>query len=414
YRSFHQSTWKEAINVKEGDYLSVLKPTFPEKRDIILNPTIIKSNSRTPKQVKTGFTLNEHVARLFGCYIGDGSYSGAPTITFNSSDRNIELYRSIITDELGYETNTRDEKDRNVTQLKFGGTVIGRFLTDCFGSYATSKKIPRFIFNSPTNIVTEFIRGYIDADGYTQNTDNNNIKKRISTASQGLALQLQLLILTKFGELPAVFKDEREGWIEICGVKTYQHDKYEVHIYSQTVSKIFGNIYKSKIGRRKWFEHNNRIYVPVTKVDHYPFDGEVYNLTTEDSMLPINNIITHNCGDHDPSGLDMVRDIRDRLEEFGLDEIEVRHIAITREQIDEYNPPPNPAKVTDPRAKEYIALHGNTSWEVDALNPETLHELLVNEIEGLVNRDKYEAVLEQEEEDKEKLREFADRYNEEE
>lgn len=115
-------------------------------------------------------------------------------------------------------------------------------------------------------------------------------------------------------------------------------------------------------------------------------------------------------GDHDPSGLDMVRDIRDRLEGFGVEDVEVIHIAITREQIDEYNPPPNPAKVTDPRAGEYIAQHGDTSWEVDALNPETLHELLVNEIGELIDRDKYEAVLEQEGEDKEKLREFVEQY----
>jgi len=117
-------------------------------------------------------------------------------------------------------------------------------------------------------------------------------------------------------------------------------------------------------------------------------------------------------GDHDPSGLDMVRDIRDRLDGFGVEDVEVIHVAITREQIDEHNPPPNPAKVTDPRAGEYIAQHGDTSWEVDALNPETLHELLVNEIVELIDRDKYEAVLEREEEDKEKLREFAGRYSE--
>ena len=115
-------------------------------------------------------------------------------------------------------------------------------------------------------------------------------------------------------------------------------------------------------------------------------------------------------GDHDPSGLDMVRDIEKRLEDFGVDDLVVRHVAITREQIDEYHPPPNPAKVTDPRANDYIALHGDSSWEVDALNPETLHELLIKEIEGLIDRDKYEMILEQEEEDKEKLREFAEGY----
>jgi len=122
-------------------------------------------------------------------------------------------------------------------------------------------------------------------------------------------------------------------------------------------------------------------------------------------------------GDHDPSGLDMIRDTKERLKEFGIEDLHVEHVAITREQIDEYNPPPNPAKIDDPRSrgdKGYLAIHGDTCWEVDALNPETLHELLVRRIEELINLDKYEAVLEQEDEDKDKLREFVDQYIEEE
>ena len=118
-------------------------------------------------------------------------------------------------------------------------------------------------------------------------------------------------------------------------------------------------------------------------------------------------------GDHDPSGLDMVRDIEKRLDDFGMENLVVRHVAITREQIAEYQPPPNPAKVTDPRANDYIALHGDSSWEVDALNPETLHELLIEQIEGLIDHDKYERMLEREASDKERLREFADGFEEE-
>lgn len=73
-------------------------------------------------------------------------------------------------------------------------------------------------------------------------------------------------------------------------------------------------------------------------------------------------------GDHDPSGLDMIRDIQDRLNEFGCT-VDVIPIALTMEQIKQYNPPPNPAKITDKRAKEYIRQFGGMSWEVDALPP---------------------------------------------
>ncbi len=111
-------------------------------------------------------------------------------------------------------------------------------------------------------------------------------------------------------------------------------------------------------------------------------------------------------GDHDPSGLDMVRDITERLNEFGVFP-EVKHIGLTKEQINEFNPPPNPARVEDPRAENYIAEHGYVSWEVDALSPETLNELIKSEIEGLLDMDKFNEVIEQEEIDKDKMREFA-------
>lgn len=44
-------------------------------------------------------------------------------------------------------------------------------------------------------------------------------------------------------------------------------------------------------------------------------------------------------GDHDPSGEDMVRDVRERLEMFGCWKLDVRKIALTMEQIEEHDPP---------------------------------------------------------------------------
>ena len=112
-------------------------------------------------------------------------------------------------------------------------------------------------------------------------------------------------------------------------------------------------------------------------------------------------------GDHDPSGLDMIRDIRERLEEFGVNP-EVRQIGLTMKQIKEFNPPPNPAKITDPRATKYIEEYGNVSWEVDALNPKTLHKLVRENVEGLIDIDLFNDKIKQEEEGKEELRGMID------
>lgn len=112
-------------------------------------------------------------------------------------------------------------------------------------------------------------------------------------------------------------------------------------------------------------------------------------------------------GDFDPSGEDMVRDISARLYEFTVPELDVQKVALTWEQIQQYNPPPNPAKHSDPRSREFIRKHGSSSWEVDALPPQVLEALIRERFEGIIDRVAMDNVIKQEELDKEKLRQWA-------
>ena len=119
-------------------------------------------------------------------------------------------------------------------------------------------------------------------------------------------------------------------------------------------------------------------------------------------------VILH-LGDHDPSGLDMTRDIEERLWLFAgssLD-ISVRRIALNMRQIEELNPPPNPAKITDSRAKGYIKEYGHNSWELDALPPEYLDNLIKNEILEMLDFDAWHAAIKREEKMKDQLRTLA-------
>lgn len=108
-------------------------------------------------------------------------------------------------------------------------------------------------------------------------------------------------------------------------------------------------------------------------------------------------------GDHDPSGLDMIRDVEDRMEAFGLQDYEVKHIALTMEQIKKYDPPPNPAKKKDSRFGWYKERHGEVSWEADALKPKVLSQVVKDNIEDLIDIDMFEAVLKREKKDRKKL-----------
>ena len=122
-------------------------------------------------------------------------------------------------------------------------------------------------------------------------------------------------------------------------------------------------------------------------------------------------VVVH-LGDHDPSGIDMTRDNRDRLWTFSESPmVKVERIALNMDQVEEYNPPPNPAKTTDSRSDWYISKYGEISWELDALEPGYLVNLIQNKIEGFIDSDKWNAVGEEEEKHKALLRRVYDNWD---
>lgn len=121
-------------------------------------------------------------------------------------------------------------------------------------------------------------------------------------------------------------------------------------------------------------------------------------------------LILH-LGDHDPSGIDMTRDIQERLSLFAEFDVDVRRIALTMDQVDEYNPPPNPAKMTDSRFADYSEKYGNESWELDALRPEMLVDLISSHIRAELDPDLFEEQLEKEREARAEFDLIADRWD---
>jgi hypothetical protein len=117
-------------------------------------------------------------------------------------------------------------------------------------------------------------------------------------------------------------------------------------------------------------------------------------------------IIIH-LGDHDPSGIDMTRDIRDRLGLFGAS-VEVNRIALNMPQVELFAPPPNPAKITDTRAAGYIKKYGVTSWELDAIEPAELDRLITNAIESNLDRKLYDAAKERQESERKAIYKMID------
>jgi hypothetical protein len=114
-------------------------------------------------------------------------------------------------------------------------------------------------------------------------------------------------------------------------------------------------------------------------------------------------VIFH-LGDHDPSGIDMTRDIGDRLEVYAQSDVLVDRLALNMNQVEQYQPPPNPAKLTDTRAGDYIQMYGVSSWELDALDPATLSSIILQAVDQLVDEDAWETSETKQEEGREWLR----------
>lgn len=122
-------------------------------------------------------------------------------------------------------------------------------------------------------------------------------------------------------------------------------------------------------------------------------------------------------GDHDPSGLHMTEDNRNRISLFGLPAMKgdkrasprLKRIALNMDQIEKYNPPPNPAKMTDSRWQGYVDATGlEESWELDALEPAVIEQLIEDAVLEIRDEDAWEKMVELEKEGRKLLSTCSD------
>jgi hypothetical protein len=116
--------------------------------------------------------------------------------------------------------------------------------------------------------------------------------------------------------------------------------------------------------------------------------------------------------DHDPNGLDMTRDIRERLELYTREPAEVRRLGLNLNQVRRYRLPPNYAKEDDTRYDAYVTEFGTEEcWELDALRPDVLNALVRSELEKLVNERAWRRAAAAEKRNRAKLAKAANEWD---
>lgn len=102
---------------------------------------------------------------------------------------------------------------------------------------------------------------------------------------------------------------------------------------------------------------------------------------SEDIIRKNKDCVIIYVGDHDPSGVFMPNDIKKRLNEFLTGHfnhtLTIEHCALTLDQIRQFKIPKQFAKVKDKRTMQYVKTYDTTnSWELDALPPKVLMEII--------------------------------------
>jgi hypothetical protein len=123
----------------------------------------------------------------------------------------------------------------------------------------------------------------------------------------------------------------------------------------------------------------SRYDVPLMVARGYASLSFLHSAAEYINELDVPTYIYH-LGDFDPSGVNASEKIEESLQEMAPDaEIYFERIAVTDEQIDEWNPPTRPTRNTDSRAKTF----GEISVELDAIEPNQLRDLVSDIIEAI-------------------------------
>lgn len=265
------------------------------------------------------------------------------------------------------------------------------------------------------NAVSQIISGYtmpltlrqvyyrLVAAGLIPNTRSNynQLSSQLVTARENGDID-DTRIVDRSRRIEDVSFDSPESFIEVCQatlrrqyVRRFWDSQpvyCEVWVEKDALSQVIaGAVYpfNTIVAPSRGYSSYSYLREAADRISQYCSDGKAA-------------VILH-FADHDPSGIDMSRDLQDRLDKY-CGGSEVRRIALIYDQVRRYGLIPNPAKIADTRSKGYIRQFGNACWELDAIEPDELVRLCRSAVEGMVtDNDAWLAIKEKDKAEREAL-----------
>lgn len=205
------------------------------------------------------------------------------------------------------------------------------------------------------------------------------------------------------GKFPDLIDRTRTIHRYACFNGVYDAKKWLAEIYrrdrteGQEVSLYIGVEKNGLVAQiQSWF---GDLGIPIIALGGYSSQSYVDEVVSDVLSQQRPSVLLY-AGDFDPSGIDIDRDFVKRTNCFD----KVIRVALNEEQIERYNLPPQMGKSTDTRSKKFISKKGKlVQVELDALQPDVLQNLFMEQIVNYFNFDTFNKVIEKEKGEREQL-----------
>ncbi|MDE1833991.1 MAG: hypothetical protein KGH64_01495, partial [Candidatus Micrarchaeota archaeon] len=282
----------EAKDLKVGDYL--VFPVMSEIKDIESMPLVYtkKIKDTRSKELPASLSVNEDLMRLFGYYIAEGStHNGSVIFSFSTDELEfISDVKKLMANAFGLECAEDTHKENNSIDLVFNSSYLAEILRQLFGDCAQNKQIPHDFMFLPLEKQEGLIRGMWRGDGYFDDS-----KAGYATISVVLSEQLKMLLLRQ-NIVPIVYTEPAHG-IHRKAYRTYVKDCDD---YNRLAGIVGVSLRRTSIRRkRSSVIKEGRVYLPISSIETFDYDGPVYDLTMDDADHTfVTNVTTSgNCGD---------------------------------------------------------------------------------------------------------------------
>lgn len=274
--------WLPEVDSKK---LKATKPTYRPVGELRVGDFIV-----FPKVQATGYNPNfsRKQLRLLGYYLAEGSAFvhkalKQAVVAFSFGEHeidHIEKVKQLIRTMTGKAPQVVHLRRKHSVTVSVYSRELMEFCLKHAGKGAQSKKLSEEIMALPAEQLAPLLDAYSAGDGNACMKGNSEMR-RISTASQTLARQIQELLARR--GIYASIEVRKSGEDTIKGRRIHRKDQF---IVVWTHDKRTGEVRDA----------GDYFLVPIKEINRLPYDGFVFNLDVEEpNSYLVRGFAVHNC-----------------------------------------------------------------------------------------------------------------------